>query len=219
MNARLPRFLASGLFVLMGGLFVAAFLLIRSHYAASLSSVESSFGTILAQQTEILQEQIAQQEAERFSLHKTEQELETDLFIVLPDSVVPACTAGLLDFISGAEADEAFFADFDWEQFTDDEFAICPPLFAVGGDGAMMDIGFQNLSRLLATNKPIRVIVVDTQVYSNTGGQACTSGFLGQVSDMAGFGPGQHGKEQQRKELALLAIAHRGAREMNPSSC
>jgi len=107
MNARLPRFLASGLFILMGGLFFAAFLLIRSHYAASLSSVESSFGTILAQQTEILQEQIAQQEAERFSLHKTEQELETDLFIVLPDSVVPACTAGLLDFISGAEADEA----------------------------------------------------------------------------------------------------------------
>ncbi|MFQ5515746.1 MAG: 2-oxoacid:acceptor oxidoreductase family protein [Myxococcota bacterium] len=109
------------------------------------------------------------------------------------------------------ETHEEFFTKFDWEQFTDDEFALCPPLFAVGGDGAMMDIGFQNLSRLLATNKPIRVLVVDTQVYSNTGGQACTSGFLGQVSDMAGFGPGQHGKEEQRKELALLAIAHRGA--------
>ncbi|MBW2386986.1 MAG: 2-oxoacid:acceptor oxidoreductase family protein [Deltaproteobacteria bacterium] len=109
------------------------------------------------------------------------------------------------------EVDEPFFTKFDWEQFSDDEFALCPPMFAVGGDGAMMDIGFQNLSRLLATNKPIRVIVVDTQVYSNTGGQACTSGFIGQVSDMAGFGPGQHGKEEQRKELALLAIAHRGA--------
>ena len=109
------------------------------------------------------------------------------------------------------EIDEAFFAKFDWEQFSDDEFALCPPLFAVGGDGAMMDIGFQNLSRLLATNKPIRVLVVDTQVYSNTGGQACTSGFHGQVSDMAAYGPGQHGKEEQRKELALLAIAHRGA--------
>jgi len=109
------------------------------------------------------------------------------------------------------EVHEPFFTKFDWEQFTDDEFALCPPLFAVGGDGAMLDIGFQNLSRLLATNKPIRVLVVDTQVYSNTGGQACTSGFLGQVSDMAAFGPGQHGKEEQRKELALLAIAHRGA--------
>jgi len=109
------------------------------------------------------------------------------------------------------EIHEPFFTKFDWEQFTDDEFALCPPLFAVGGDGAMLDIGFQNLSRLLSTNKPIRVIVVDTQVYSNTGGQACTSGFLGQVSDMAAFGPEHHGKEEARKELALIAIAHRGA--------
>ncbi len=107
--------------------------------------------------------------------------------------------------------DEAFFARFDWHQFGDDEFALCPPIFAVGGDGAMMDIGFQNLSRLLASGKPVRVIVLDTQVYSNTGGQACTSGFLGQVSDMAAYGKGQHGKEEVRKELALLAIAHRGA--------
>jgi len=50
--------------------------------------------------------------------------------------------------------------------------------------------------------------VLDTQVYSNTGGQACTSGFLGQVSDMAAYGAGQHGKEEMRKELALIAMAH-----------
>jgi len=109
------------------------------------------------------------------------------------------------------EIHEPFFTKFDWEQFSDHEFALCPPLFAVGGDGAMMDIGFQNLSRLLATNKPIRVMVVDTQVYSNTGGQACTSGFTGQISDMAAFGADHHGKEENRKELSLLAIAHRGA--------
>ncbi len=80
----------------------------------------------------------------------------------------------------------------------------------MGGDGAMLDIGFQNLSRLLASGKPIRVVVLDTQVYSNTGGQACTSGFTGQVADMSGFGKAQHGKTEVRKELALLAIAHRG---------
>lgn len=109
------------------------------------------------------------------------------------------------------EVHEPFFTKFDWQQFTDEEFDLCPPLFAVGGDGAMLDIGFQNLSRLLATDKPIRILVVDTQVYSNTGGQACTSGFTGQVSDMAAYGPDQHGKEESRKELAMLAIAHRGA--------
>jgi len=116
-----------------------------------------------------------------------------------------------------AEVDEKFFADFDWEQFTDEEFKLCPPLFAVGGDGAMMDIGFQNLSRVMASNKPIRVIVVDTQVYSNTGGQACTSGFTGQVSDMAEYGMDQHGKEETRKELALIAMAHRGVFVMQSS--
>jgi pyruvate-ferredoxin/flavodoxin oxidoreductase len=75
----------------------------------------------------------------------------------------------------------------------------------------MFDIGFQNLSRLLASGKPIRVIILDTQVYSNTGGQACTSGFTGQVSDMAAYGKAHHGKEETRKEISLLAMAHRGA--------
>jgi pyruvate-ferredoxin/flavodoxin oxidoreductase len=116
-----------------------------------------------------------------------------------------------------ANTDEAFFTEFEWQQFTDEEFRLCPPLFAVGGDGAMMDIGFQNLSRVMATNKPIRVIVVDTQVYSNTGGQACTSGFTGQISDMAEYGMDQHGKEEVRKELALIAMAHRGVFVMQSS--
>jgi pyruvate-ferredoxin/flavodoxin oxidoreductase len=110
-----------------------------------------------------------------------------------------------------AEAAEELLARFDWHQFSDEELALCPPLFAVGGDGAMFDIGFQNLSRLMASGKPVRVIVLDTQVYSNTGGQACTSGFFGQVSDMAAFGKEHHGKEEIRKELGLIAIAHRGA--------
>jgi pyruvate-ferredoxin/flavodoxin oxidoreductase len=104
---------------------------------------------------------------------------------------------------------EPFLTTFDWRQFTDEEFALCPPLFATGGDGAMLDIGFQNMSRLLASGKPIRVMVLDTQVYSNTGGQACTSGFTGQVSDMAAYGKAQHGKEETRKELALISMAHR----------
>jgi pyruvate-ferredoxin/flavodoxin oxidoreductase len=105
---------------------------------------------------------------------------------------------------------EPFFAKFDWRQFSDEEFHLSPPIFAVGGDGAMLDIGFQNASRLMASGKPIRIVVLDTQVYSNTGGQACTSGFTGQVSDMAAFGTDQHGKEETRKEMALIAMAHRG---------
>jgi pyruvate-ferredoxin/flavodoxin oxidoreductase len=108
-------------------------------------------------------------------------------------------------------AHEQEWVAFNWKQFTDEEFDLCPPILAMGGDGAMMDIGFQNVSRLLASGKPIRVVVLDTQVYSNTGGQACTSGFTGQVADMSAYGKAQHGKEETRKEMALIALAHRGA--------
>ncbi|MHC4428567.1 MAG: 2-oxoacid:acceptor oxidoreductase family protein, partial [Planctomycetota bacterium] len=59
-----------------------------------------------------------------------------------------------------AEHDE-FFTYFDWHKFTDEEWELCPPVVAVGGDGAMYDIGFQNLSRAMASGKPIKVLVVD----------------------------------------------------------
>jgi pyruvate-ferredoxin/flavodoxin oxidoreductase len=102
-----------------------------------------------------------------------------------------------------------FFTYFDWKKFDDEEFHLCPPVVSVGGDGAMYDIGFQNLSRMMMSGKPIKVLILDTQVYSNTGGQACTSGFTGQVSDMAQFGKSAQGKEEVRKEIALVAMAHR----------
>ncbi|MDH3645896.1 MAG: 2-oxoacid:acceptor oxidoreductase family protein [Gammaproteobacteria bacterium] len=107
-----------------------------------------------------------------------------------------------------AKHDEEF-SRFGWKDFTDDEFHLCPPVVAVGGDGAMYDIGFQNLSRAMMSGMPIKVLVVDTQVYSNTGGQACTSGFFGQISDMAQFGKAIKGKQEIRKEIGLIAMAHR----------
>ncbi|KAA3618980.1 MAG: pyruvate ferredoxin oxidoreductase [Calditrichaeota bacterium] len=102
-----------------------------------------------------------------------------------------------------------FFQYFNWHQFSDAEWDLCPPVVAVGGDGAMYDIGFQNISRAMMSGKPIKILVVDTQVYSNTGGQACTSGFVGQISDMAQYGKVQKGKEEIRKEIGLITMAHR----------
>jgi pyruvate-ferredoxin/flavodoxin oxidoreductase len=80
---------------------------------------------------------------------------------------------------------------------------------SLGGDGAMYDIGFQNLSRALMSGKPIKVLIVDTQVYSNTGGQACTSGFIGQVADMSPYGASKQGKTEKRKEISVIGMAHR----------
>ena len=108
-----------------------------------------------------------------------------------------------------------FFTYFNWRNFSDAEFLLCPPVVAVGGDGAMFDIGFQNVSRVLMSGKPVRIFIVDTQVYSNTGGQACTSGFTGQISDMAEYGKAFQGKEEIRKEMALIAMAHRTSYVLN----
>ena len=81
-------------------------------------------------------------------------------------------------------------------------------LWVIGGDGAMYDIGFQSLSRMLASGMDIKVLVLDTQVYSNTGGQVSTASFMGQDAKMAAVGQAVAGKTERRKELGLIALAH-----------
>ena len=81
-------------------------------------------------------------------------------------------------------------------------------IWVVGGDGAMYDIGFQSLSRLVASGADVKVLVLDTQVYSNTGGQASTASFGGQVTKLSAYGKSLHGRPEQRKELARILMAH-----------
>jgi pyruvate/2-oxoacid:ferredoxin oxidoreductase beta subunit/Pyruvate/2-oxoacid:ferredoxin oxidoreductase delta subunit len=81
-------------------------------------------------------------------------------------------------------------------------------LWVIGGDGAMYDIGFQSLSRLVASGMDVKVLVLDTGVYSNTGGQASTASFTAQVSKLAAYGKAEHGKSEKRKELGRIMVAH-----------
>ncbi len=81
-------------------------------------------------------------------------------------------------------------------------------LWVIGGDGAMYDIGFQSLSRMLASGMDINVMVLDTQVYSNTGGQTSTASFTGQDAKMSVFGSAIQGKQEFRKEIGPIAMMH-----------
>lgn len=81
-------------------------------------------------------------------------------------------------------------------------------LWVIGGDGAMYDIGFQSLSRLLVSGMDVNVLVLDTQVYSNTGGQASTASFLAQDAKMAAIGGALPGKGERRKELSQICLMH-----------
>jgi pyruvate ferredoxin oxidoreductase beta subunit len=81
-------------------------------------------------------------------------------------------------------------------------------LWVFGGDGAMFDIGFQSLSRMVASGMDIKVLVLDSGAYSNTGGQASTASFGGQVAKLAAYGKTEHGKQEKRKELGRILMAH-----------
>lgn len=82
------------------------------------------------------------------------------------------------------------------------------PLLVLGGDGSMLDIGFQALSRMLTSGMNIKAIVLDTQVYSNTGGQASTGSYIGQDAKMSVHGSSIHGKQERRKEIGNIAMMH-----------
>jgi len=76
-------------------------------------------------------------------------------------------------------------------------------IWIVGGDGWAYDIGYGGLDHVLACSRDVNILVLDTEVYSNTGGQASKATPLGAVAKFAAAG-----KRVARKDLALQAIAY-----------
>ncbi|MBO6054868.1 MAG: pyruvate:ferredoxin (flavodoxin) oxidoreductase, partial [Oscillospiraceae bacterium] len=72
-----------------------------------------------------------------------------------------------------------------------------------GGDGWAYDIGFGGLDHVLASGEDVNVFVFDTEVYSNTGGQASKASNIGQVAQFAAAG-----KEMKKKSLAEIAMSY-----------
>jgi pyruvate-ferredoxin/flavodoxin oxidoreductase len=76
-------------------------------------------------------------------------------------------------------------------------------VWIVGGDGWAYDIGSGGLDHVLASGRDVNVLVLDTEVYSNTGGQASKSTPIGAVAKFASAG-----KSTEKKDLALQAMAY-----------
>lgn len=74
-------------------------------------------------------------------------------------------------------------------------------VWIVGGDGWAYDIGYGGLDHVLASGRNVNILVLDTEVYSNTGGQKSKATPLGAVAKFAAGG-----KVQMKKDLALLAM-------------
>ncbi len=76
-------------------------------------------------------------------------------------------------------------------------------VWIVGGDGWAYDIGYGGLDHVLASGRDVNVLVLDTGVYSNTGGQASKATFRGAVAKFA-----SGGKAARKKDLGLMAVAY-----------
>ncbi|MDR1852896.1 MAG: 2-oxoacid:acceptor oxidoreductase family protein, partial [Propionibacteriaceae bacterium] len=95
-----------------------------------------------------------------------------------------------------------------WRDFTKEELSLMPNVLSIGGDGASYDIGFGAMSKVLASGTPVKMLVLDTGAYSNTGGQSSTASYTGQDADLARYGKAHKGKREHRKELGLIAAMH-----------
>ena len=83
------------------------------------------------------------------------------------------------------------------------DFIKTKSFWIVGGDGWAYDIGFNGLDHILSTRENINILVLDTEVYSNTGGQSSKSSKTGSVAKFTA-----HGKENAKKDLAKIALSY-----------
>merc|ERR1719181_285721 len=80
-----------------------------------------------------------------------------------------------------------------------------PAMWMFGGDGWANDIGFGGIDHAVALGENINIMVMDTEVYSNTGGQSSKATPLGSVAKFA-----QKGKRTQKKDLGGLLMQYEG---------
>jgi pyruvate-ferredoxin/flavodoxin oxidoreductase len=130
-------------------------------------------------------------------------------------SVVPErlCDA-LLEREENVISQRDYFAltHLDDALMTEQEIRELPKVWVVGGDGALGDIGFQNVSKVVLQNRPnVKILMLDTQVYSNTGGQNSDSSTMLGGYDMNQYGVASQGKLIEKKNVAEAFTAGHGS--------
>jgi pyruvate-ferredoxin/flavodoxin oxidoreductase len=129
---------------------------------------------------------------------------------VIPERLVDA----LLERETGTLTPEEYFdfTHFGDALMTDQEIVELPKVWVVGGDGGIGDIGYQNTSKVVLQNRPnVKILMLDTQVYSNTGGQNSDSTPMLGGSDMNRYGNATQGKAHEKKTVAETFLAGHGS--------
>jgi pyruvate-ferredoxin/flavodoxin oxidoreductase len=129
---------------------------------------------------------------------------------VIPERLSDALLHRESDVISAREYYE--YVHFTDATMTDQEILELPKVWVVGGDGGMGDIGYQNMSKVILQNRPnVKAVMLDTQVYSNTGGQNSDSTPMLGGNDMNVFGAATQGKNVEKKTVAETFLAGHGS--------
>ena len=129
------------------------------------------------------------------------------------DELKAAANAWIETFDDGAKNSDATDAlvaqlekcncDLSKEILSEKDFLSKKSVWLFGGDGWAYDIGYGGLDHVLASGEDINVMVFDTEVYSNTGGQASKASNIGQVAQFAAAG-----KTIGKKDLAQIAMSY-----------
>jgi pyruvate-ferredoxin/flavodoxin oxidoreductase len=129
---------------------------------------------------------------------------------VIPERLLDALMNRDKDVINAREYYE--YVHFTDATMTDQEILEMPKVWVVGGDGGMGDIGYQNMSKVILQNRPnVKAVMLDTQVYSNTGGQNSDSTPMLGGNDMNVFGAATQGKNVEKKTVAETFLAGHGS--------
>jgi pyruvate-ferredoxin/flavodoxin oxidoreductase len=108
---------------------------------------------------------------------------------------------GRIALLKGKLAGQQRFEARRLSEITD--FLLKKSIWIVGGDGWAYDIGYGGLDHVVAAGRDVNILVLDTEVYSNTGGQASKATPMGAAAKFA-----MAGKATQKKDLALLAMSY-----------
>jgi pyruvate-ferredoxin/flavodoxin oxidoreductase len=84
-----------------------------------------------------------------------------------------------------------------------DHYLVKRSQWIIGGDGASYDIGYGGLDHVIASGEDVNILVLDTEVYSNTGGQASKATPLGAIAQFAA-----QGKRIRKKDLGMIATTY-----------
>ena len=84
-----------------------------------------------------------------------------------------------------------------------DHYLVKRSQWIIGGDGASYDIGYGGLDHVIASGEDVNILVLDTEVYSNTGGQSSKATPLGAIAQFAA-----QGKRIRKKDLGMIATAY-----------